>query len=105
METDFTPNGLPLSENFSTLGEAVESSWLGYLKQGRLQCCSGTSYATPIAAGAAANMLFYVRMKVDSEERRKEAATCKGDEEIVTDDGSSGQLHVYTSLGIVKARR
>jgi hypothetical protein len=74
----FTPNVLPLSENFSVLGEAVESSWPKHLKQGPRQCRSGTSYATPIAAGTAANMLFYVRMKVENEERVKEMATCRG---------------------------
>jgi hypothetical protein len=77
-KSDFTPNVLPLSENFSILGEAVESSWPKHLEQGPRQCRSGTSYATPIAAGTAANMLFYVRMKVDNEERVKEVTSCRG---------------------------
>jgi hypothetical protein len=77
-KSDFTPNVLPLSENFSILGEAVESSWPKHLKQGPRQCRSGTSYATPIAAGTAANMLFYVRMKVENEAKVKEVAICRG---------------------------
>lgn len=77
-KSNFTPNILPLSENFSTLGEAVESSWPKHLKQGQRQYRSGTSYATPIAAGTAANALFYVRMKIENEEKVKEAATCRG---------------------------
>jgi len=77
-KSDFTPNVLPFSENFSILGEAVESSWPKHLKQGARQCRSGTSYATPIAAGTAANILFYVRMKIDNEERVREMATCRG---------------------------
>lgn len=77
-KSDFTPNVLPLSENFSILGEAVESSWPKHLKQGIRQCRSGTSYATPIAAGTAANMLFYVRMNVEIEAQAKKLATCRG---------------------------
>ena len=33
-KSDFTPNVMALSENFSTLGEAIESSWPKHLKQG-----------------------------------------------------------------------
>lgn len=90
-KSDFTPNALPRSDNFSTLGEAVESSWPRHLEQGTRLCRSGTSYATPIAAGTAANMLFYVRMKlVDSEEKVKESATCGGMKKLLrsmTDPG------------------
>jgi hypothetical protein len=74
----FSPNILPLSENFSVLGEAVESSWPKHLEQGNRQCRSGTSYATLIATGTAANMLFYVRMKLANEAKVKEVATCRG---------------------------
>lgn len=77
-KSDFTPNVLTLSENFSILGEAVESSWPKHLNQGIRQCRSGTSYATPIAAGTAANMLFYVRMNVENEAKVKDVATCRG---------------------------
>lgn len=90
-KSDFTPNALPLSENFSTLGEAVESSWPRHLKQGIRQCRSGTSYATPIAAGTAANMLFYVRMKVDSEEKVKESATCRGMKKLLRSMAAPGK--------------
>lgn len=62
-KSNFTPTILPRSENFSVLGEAVESSWPHHLKQGSKQCRSGTSYATPIAAGIAANIIFYTRIR------------------------------------------
>ena len=76
--SNFTPYALEGCENFSILGEAVESSWPKHLKQGSKQFRSGTSYATPIAAGTAANMLLYVRMKVDDEGIVEEAASCRG---------------------------
>lgn len=77
-KSDFTPTILPRSENFSILGEAVESSWPRHLKQGSRQSRSGTSYATPIAAGTAANMIFYTRMKVQNQVRVKSVETCQG---------------------------
>lgn len=46
-------------DNFSTLGHAVESTWPEKLGQGLTQRRSGTSFATPIAAGIAAFILQY----------------------------------------------
>lgn len=77
-KSNFTPNTLPRSENFSILGEAVESSWPKHLGQGLRQWRSGTSYATPIAAGTAATMLFYTRMKLQRQELVTELRTCAG---------------------------
>jgi hypothetical protein len=95
-KSDFTPNVLPLSENFSILGEAVEGSWPKHLKQGNRQCQSGTSYATPIAAGTAANMLFYVRMKFENEAKVKEAATCRGMKKILL--SMAAPIHGYSYI-------
>jgi hypothetical protein len=77
-KSNFTPNILSRSENFSILGEAVESSWPKHLGQGPRQWRSGTSYATPIAAGTAATMLFYARMKIQRQELVTELRTCAG---------------------------
>ena len=55
-KSDFTP-GPHVCKNFSTLGEAVKSSWPGGTNQRK----SGTSYATPIAAGIAALVLDFMR--------------------------------------------
>jgi len=77
-KSNFTPNTLPRSENFSILGEAIESSWPKHLGQGSRQWRSGTSYATPIAAGTAATMLFYARMKAKKPTMVAELRTCAG---------------------------
>jgi subtilisin family serine protease len=47
-------NGFP-SDNFGTLGVAIKCSW-----QGKIVYKSGTSFATPIAAGIAALVLEYM---------------------------------------------
>ena len=63
---------------FSTLGEAVESSWPrlpGNENDGNPDSTSskrrksGTSFATPIAAGLAANILDYARLELDMGEK------------------------------------
>lgn len=77
-KSSFTPNALARCENFSILGEAVESSWPKHLGQGSRQWRSGTSYATPIAAGTASTMLFYARMKLGRLNRLGELGTCTG---------------------------
>lgn len=77
-KSSFTSNTLPRSENFSILGEAVESSWPKHLGQGSRQWRSGTSYATPIAAGTAATMLFYARVKLQKPDIVTEMGTCAG---------------------------
>ncbi|KAJ2981443.1 hypothetical protein NUW58_g6689 [Xylaria curta] len=51
---DMNPNPVKKDFNFSTLGVAVESRW-----ENRTVYKSGTSFATPIAAGIAANILEF----------------------------------------------
>jgi hypothetical protein len=55
------------TKTFSTLGQDVESSWPCSLG-GPYQCKSGTSYATPIAAGLAAIVLDWARRKLPESE-------------------------------------
>jgi hypothetical protein len=94
-KSTFSPNPLDKSDNFSILGEAIESSWPKHLKVGLKQCRSGTSYATPLAAGTAANMILYARIKVQSTELVAEIETCKGMKKLLksvsveTSDGYS----------------
>jgi hypothetical protein len=76
--SSFNPNALPRSENFSILGEVVESLWPEHLGQGSRQWRSGTSYATPIAAGTTSTMLLYTRMKLGRLNRVGELGTCTG---------------------------
>jgi subtilisin family serine protease len=54
----FNPNPDPDHFNFGTLGEEVSSAWLA--TEGNMARKSGTSIATPIAAGLAALTLEYV---------------------------------------------
>ncbi|KAI9668909.1 MAG: hypothetical protein M1829_005221, partial [Trizodia sp. TS-e1964] len=74
----FSPEPLENSHNFSVLGEAIESRWPKHLKIGSTQCRSGTSYPTPIAAGMAANLLLYARMKLPDQQLVKEIEQCAG---------------------------
>lgn len=51
-------NPIPLGdeENIATMGDKIESYWAG-----KRCCISGTSFATPIAAAIAANVLDFTR--------------------------------------------
>jgi len=60
----FSPNPHPQNENFATLGEAVNSSWPSALDVNCTRRKSGTSFATPIAAGIAAVVLEYAMQKL-----------------------------------------
>jgi hypothetical protein len=61
------------SSYFSTLGEAVESSCPKHLRQDGQQAGlmreSGTSFATPISAAMAANILDYAKLELDMGEK------------------------------------
>ena len=55
----WNPSESKNGDNFSVLGEAVRSAWPAHLNQGTDQRKSGTSIATPIAAGIAALVLEF----------------------------------------------
>ena len=55
-QSRFNPSKEEGGDNFATLGVAIESRW-----DGKTVLKSGTSFATPIAAGIAANVLDFGR--------------------------------------------
>ncbi|UKZ49883.1 hypothetical protein TrVGV298_004136 [Trichoderma virens] len=63
----FSPTAIGHDDNFATVGQAIESAWPVDLcdktsNPQSLQCKSGTSFATPIAAGIAAFLLMYAKI-------------------------------------------
>lgn len=64
----FSPTALSHDINLATVGEAIESAWPtnlpGNSDSGFLRCKSGTSYATPIAAGIAGFLLLYTKINL-----------------------------------------
>jgi hypothetical protein len=59
----FSPSPRDNDDNFSIVGEAVEVAWPISLLEGGIRLTSGTSIATPIAAGVAALVLEYVSQR------------------------------------------
>ena len=59
---DFTPTYRSHSDNFSVLGKSVKPCWPDHLGEGTTKEKSGTSTATPIAAGIAAIVLDFMRI-------------------------------------------
>ncbi|KAG7438611.1 Minor extracellular protease Epr [Fusarium oxysporum f. sp. raphani] len=51
------------TDNFATLGENIQSYWMG-----EERCISGTSFATPIAAAMAANILEFACRNLSADE-------------------------------------
>lgn len=65
--SSFSPTAVSHDVNLATVGEAVESAWPVHLCDEEenpmfIKNRSGTSYATPIAAGISAFLLLYARM-------------------------------------------
>lgn len=74
----FNPPPTVESFNFSILGEAVESAWPTSLIQSGRQRLSGTSVATPIAAGVAALILDYASQAQRNIQCRDRLNTTRG---------------------------
>lgn len=67
---DFTPTEATRGDNFAVLGQAVKSCWPPHLGQGGEVRKSGTSTATPIAAGIAAIVLDFVKSALSRWDRQ-----------------------------------
>lgn len=59
----WNPSKSKNNDNFSVVGEAVSSAWPAHLEPRKEQRKSGTSIATPIAAGIAALVLEFATQK------------------------------------------
>jgi subtilisin family serine protease len=71
----FSPTAITADSNFATIGESIESSWPEYLSNPGTNKVSvahksGTSFATPIAAGIAAFLLQYARMHLSKDQAK-----------------------------------
>jgi hypothetical protein len=72
----FSPNAIADDTNLATIGEAVESAWPVHLCDKKtnptfVKYKSGTSYATPIAAGIAAFLLQYAKLHLRQDQLHK----------------------------------
>lgn len=63
-KSGFSPSPRTNTDNYCTVGEAIESLWPNPKGQWVKVSKSGTSYATPIAAGMAASLLDYAKLKM-----------------------------------------
>ena len=73
-KSDFNPSEKEKGDNFATLGAGVKSSW-----KNETVYVSGTSYATPVAAGLATMILGYARCKVEmTDAQEKWLHSCDG---------------------------
>ncbi|OCL13227.1 subtilisin-like protein, partial [Glonium stellatum] len=79
--SSFNPTAID-GDNFSTLGEAIESAWPGEPGDCNTRRKSGTSFATPIAAGIAAFVLEYARQRIKDDQTLRRLKTCEGMKEV-----------------------
>lgn len=65
-KSGFNPNPVKDDRNFSVVGQHVESAWPVTMSKGEdyVSRRSGTSYATPVAAGIAAFVIEFVRQNM-----------------------------------------
>jgi hypothetical protein len=78
--------------SFATLGVAINSFWKQNLR------LSGTSFATPIAAGIAANILEFARCKMNlGEHRWRQLASYQGMRSVFRLMSTKGQSFIYVS--------
>jgi hypothetical protein len=71
----FSPTVITADNNFATIGESIESAWPEYLSnpaanKASVAHKSGTSFATPIAAGIAAFLIQYARLHLLEEQAK-----------------------------------
>jgi hypothetical protein len=59
-KSTFNPSPFLHCDNFSIVGEEIQSAWLGGTRKRK----SGTSFATPVAAGLAAFILEWARQQM-----------------------------------------
>lgn len=89
----FNPPHVSDDNNFATIGEAVESAWPTHLcNQGNdasIAYRTGTSFATPIAAGIAAFLLQYGKENLDEADNERLAT-------------SAGMRAVFRSIKVSK---
>ncbi|KAF2872788.1 hypothetical protein BDV95DRAFT_606360 [Massariosphaeria phaeospora] len=77
----FNPPPLRPSDNFSIVGEAIYSAWPG---DDEFKRKSGTSFATPVAAGLAAFVLEYGMQNLQDEpEKLQRLMTCEGMKDVL----------------------
>ncbi len=74
--SNFSPNAATDDTNFATVGEAVQSAWPvakceEETNDDFVECKSGTSFATPIAAGMGAFLLQYSRIYLREELQKR----------------------------------
>lgn len=101
--SDFSPTSVQNQDNFSTLGEAVRSSWPArFLKEDTEPMIyrSGTSFATPVAAATAAFLLLFARQNLhpDEAKRLKRTAGMKAVFNLISE---SRKEYSYIALSMV----
>lgn len=106
--SDFCARALANNDNFMTVGESILSQW-PTAKGGGFRLCSGTSFATPVAAAAGAIILSFVQEQSQSLFRQqaaekvdlKELHTMDGMQKVLRDIStidSSGYRWIHSKL-------